>query len=251
MERLPGIAKPSRSRVAGWTELDGRDVRVSEAEVSARGGPVLLLNGLFSTGRTLRVLRRRLRRDGHHVFSVRPDGLAGRFNTGRVEVLARMVAARVEALYRLQPRLAPLTVVGHSKGGLVAAYWVKRLGGHRFVRTVVTLGTPHQGSPMAWLALPVAPLAPAILQLVSRSAFVRRLREGAWPAHVSLVSMFSRRDRLVPYPHALVDRDFDPQVRNIEVESSHAEFLVKRHVYDALRVAIGDEATAPAAGVAA
>ena len=40
------------------------------------------------------------------------------------------------------------------KGGLIAAYYGKKLGGWRRTRAVVTLGTPHRGTPLAWLGSP-------------------------------------------------------------------------------------------------
>jgi len=207
------------------------------SELSRSGGPVLLLHGFFSTPRTLRVLERRLRRDGYHVLSVRLGGLGGRFNTRRIDSLAELVRARVERLYSRCPGLGPLTVVGHSKGGLVASYWVKRLGGHQFVRAVITMGTPHNGTPWAWMGLPIAPLAPSVLQMAPRCAFIRRLQEGAWPAHVRLISLYSRSDRLVPYPSAVVDAQGQAQISNVEVTGGHSDFLLKRRAYqEILRV---------------
>ena len=41
-------------------------------------------------------------------------------------------------------------VVGHSLGGLVARYYVQRLGGDARVHTLVTLGTPHSGTVPAY-----------------------------------------------------------------------------------------------------
>lgn len=40
-------------------------------------------------------------------------------------------------------------VVAHSMGGLVARYWIAKLGGHQVCRALMTLGTPHRGAPKA------------------------------------------------------------------------------------------------------
>jgi triacylglycerol lipase len=195
-----------------------------------QGAPVLLLQGFFCTRRSLEPLERRLRRDGYRVFSFDLGGLAGRFNTRRIDHLARIVRGHVERIYARNPGLAPLTVVGHSKGGLVAAWWVKRLGGHRRVRAVVTLGTPHRGTPLAWAGILLAWLLPSLVQMLPGSGFLRRLREGAWPAHVALVSIFSRRDRVAPWPSALVDSRV-ARGRNVEVDASHRDYLLKKTIY--------------------
>lgn len=41
------------------------------------------------------------------------------------------------------------SIITHSMGGLVARWYIEQLGGHRFVSRVVTVGTPHHGSPKA------------------------------------------------------------------------------------------------------
>ena len=41
-------------------------------------------------------------------------------------------------------------IIGHSLGGLIARYYVTRLGGDARVHTLITLGTPHQGSYAAY-----------------------------------------------------------------------------------------------------
>ena len=45
-------------------------------------------------------------------------------------------------------------VIGHSLGGLIARYYVQRLGGHERVHTLVTMGTPHAGTYTAYMLLP-------------------------------------------------------------------------------------------------
>jgi pimeloyl-ACP methyl ester carboxylesterase len=44
-------------------------------------------------------------------------------------------------------------VVGHSMGGLIARYWMGKLGGWQMTDGLITLGTPHRGAPKAldWL----------------------------------------------------------------------------------------------------
>ncbi|HEY6001695.1 MAG TPA: alpha/beta fold hydrolase [Anaeromyxobacter sp.] len=191
---------------------------------------MLLLQGFFCTRRSLQPLERRLRRDGYQVFSLDLGGLAGRFNTRRIDELARFVRGQVERIYARNPGLAPLTVIGHSKGGLVAAWWVKRLGGHQRVRTVITLGTPHRGTRVAWAGILLAWLLPSLVQMLPGSDFLRRLREGAWPAHVALVSIFSRRDRIAPWPSALIESRV-LHGRNVEVEAAHGDYLLKKTIY--------------------
>jgi triacylglycerol lipase len=45
----------------------------------------------------------------------------------------------------------PIDLVGFSMGGLVARYYVQRLGGLDRVKHLITLGTPHHGTWMAYV----------------------------------------------------------------------------------------------------
>lgn len=219
----------------GHFELDGRGNRITRRTDFAKcDNPVLLLYGVFATRRTMEVLERRLRRDGYCVFSLDLSAPGRVFDTRGIEQLAELVRAKVERIYSRYRDMGTLTIIGHSKGGLIGTYYVKRLGGHERTRALVTLGTPHNGTPSTWLALPMAVLDRSILQMTPRSAFVRQLQDGPWPAKVRFTSVFSRRDRLTVYPAAVLEASGGGLVRNVEVDCSHRGFLVRKRVYDAI-----------------
>jgi pimeloyl-ACP methyl ester carboxylesterase len=46
-----------------------------------------------------------------------------------------------------------VTVIGHSMGGLIARACIEGLEGHRYIKRLVTVGTPHGGSPEAYTTL--------------------------------------------------------------------------------------------------
>jgi triacylglycerol lipase len=196
--------------------------------------PVLLLHGWFSARRTFDVLERRLRRDGYGVFSFDLGGLRGSFAGRGIDDLADLVRAKIERLHERYPGLGPLSIIGHSKGGLIAAYYVKKLGGWRRTRAVVTLGTPFHGTPLAWLGLPLAPFTRSILQMAPGSRFLARLHDGAWPPQVRLASLWSRDDGATPYPSCLVDTHGLPHLANVEVRSDHGGLLLRKKVYAAI-----------------
>jgi triacylglycerol lipase len=196
--------------------------------------PVLLLHGWFSSRRTLDVLERRLRRDGYGVFSLDLGGLRAAFTGRGIDDLADLARAKIERIYARNPRLGPLTIVGHSKGGLIAAYYVKKLGGWRRTRAVVTLGTPHRGTPLAYLGLPVALAARSLLQMAPGSGFLARLHDGPWPAQVRLASIWSRADRTSPYPSCVIETHGLPQLVNVEVDCAHHAFLTSKRIYGAI-----------------
>jgi pimeloyl-ACP methyl ester carboxylesterase len=236
MRELGRILEKARQAAVGWLDLDGHHNRVERlTALDGHPRPVLLLQGFFSTRRTFKILEARLRRDGYGVFSLNLGGLRRAYNTRGIDDLADFVRAKVERIYARHPGLGPLTIVGHSKGGLVAAYYVKKLGGWRRTQAVVTLGSPFNGTPRAWLGLPVALLAPSIPQLLPGSRFLRRLHDGEWPLQVRLSSIWSKRDALAPWPSPVLDPHGSSGVRNLEVDCRHLEFLTRKSVYQVIR----------------
>jgi triacylglycerol lipase len=233
--------------LAGYLELP-RDASVQRVTDFARcQRPLLLLNGFSSTRRTFEVLERRLRRDGYSVFSLDLGGVARCFNTRGIDDLADYVRAKVERLYGRNPGMGPLTIIGHSKGGLIGAYYVKKLGGWRRTRALLTMGTPHHGTPAAYFGLPLGLLARSVWQMTPMSPFIRRLQRGAWPPGVRFTSLYSKDDALAPFPSTLIETHGLPYLRNVEVDArGHREFLYKKRVYDALIAELRDgEASAP------
>lgn len=222
-------------RLASELEMPGAENRVERrTDFLNCPRPVLLLHGWFTARRTFDVLERRLRRDGYGVFSLDLGGARGSFLGRGIDDLADFVRAKIERIYGRYPGLGPLTIVGHSKGGLIATYYVKKLGGWRRTRAVVTLGTPHRGTPRAWLGVPIAPLARSLVQMIPGSPFLARLLDGAWPAQVRLVSIWSRRDGASPYPSCIIDTHGLPQLANLEVDGDHRAFLVRKRIYEVI-----------------
>jgi triacylglycerol lipase len=198
-------------------------VRATDFNRCAR--PVLLLPGFMATRRGLTVLERRLRRDGYCVFSLNLGGFLGTFNT-----------RSIERLYQKHD-LGPLSIIGHSKGGLIGRYYVKRLGGHERTCALVTLGTPHHGTPTAYVGAALTGLfAPSIWQLMPMSPFIRRLKQGAFPPHVQFASIFSKADTIAPFPAPMIEDDGKENLVNIEVpDIAHHHFLTRKRVYDVVR----------------
>lgn len=111
----------------------------------ARGPPlpVVLVHGLFGFDRIgtihyFRGIARHLETLGCHAHAVRLPRVAS-------------VPARAAKLVELIEKLghARVDLICHSLGGLDARYALSRLGLASRVRTLVTIGTPHHGTPLA------------------------------------------------------------------------------------------------------
>jgi pimeloyl-ACP methyl ester carboxylesterase len=156
---------------------------------------VLVIHGYLATRGSLHLLEEQLARRGHVVMSFRFGPIP--INLGDIRRSADHVAQKVESIIA-QTGVSHVDVVGHSMGGLVALYYVKRLGGARRVRRLVLLGTPARGTWSALLGLITAPLGLASLQLLPGSPFLRELADTPLPAGVDVVSIGAVRDWLAP-----------------------------------------------------
>lgn len=229
--------KRQLDEVKAYLEFDRNgNTIVRQTDFTQCPRPVLLLHGFFGTRRALDVFERRLRRDGFCVWSIHLGGLFDAYNTRGIDECAERVRDKVERLYA-RYQLGPLSIVGHSKGGLIGRYYVKRLGGDRRVKTLITLGTPHNGTPTAYLGCAAfGVVAKSVWQMTPMSPFIRRLKIGAFPRHVRFVSIYSKADRASPFPCCILEEERGDNLFNVEVPGvTHREFVYKRAVYEVVR----------------
>lgn len=200
--------------------------------------PILLLQGFGSTRRCLTTLEKRLRTDGFDVFSLRLGGWFGTLNTRGIDRLAHHVLQKVAAL-RQRAGWDRITIIGHSKGGLVGRYLVSCLGGEAHVHTLVTLGTPHQGLPIRQLArvTPLGLVVKSLRQMRPDSRLFRHLIAHPIPPSVRCISLSSRDDPIAPAAFCQLASDHpNGQVINIEIPGlSHSDYLMKGRVYEIIR----------------
>jgi pimeloyl-ACP methyl ester carboxylesterase len=184
--------------------------------------PVLLIHGYLATKGSLHLLEQQLARRGHIVMSFR----FGPINLGDIRDSAGLVARKVESIIA-QTGVEHVDIVGHSMGGLVGLYYVKRLGGRHRVRRLVLMGTPTRGTWSALLGLVTAPLGLASLQLLPGSPFLQELAETPLPKDVDVVTIGATRDWLAPVARTALEG-----VRNIALPTGHSGLLVDEEVAD-------------------
>ncbi len=150
--------------------------------------PALLLHGFADNRSVFVLLRRALAQDGRR--EVRCLNFSPL--TLDIRAAAELLGRRVEEICARtgHPRL---DVVGHSLGGLIARYYVQRLGGDRRVRTLVTLGTPHAGTSV----VPFAGVHPVVRQMRPGSEVIEELTRPAPGCRTRFVCFWSDLDRIM------------------------------------------------------
>jgi triacylglycerol lipase len=174
-------------------------------DVAAAATPILLVHGFIDNHAIFTVLERALRRRGFQTLTAYDYGLL-------TQSIPRAAARLGEAIEKLaMSGYDRVHVIGHSLGGLIARYYVQRLGGDRYVHTLVTLATPHQGTQLAW----AAPLLPLVRQLLPGSPVIQELAQPAPGCCTRFLAFHSNIDPvIVPSSHARLEHP-DLNVRNI------------------------------------
>jgi len=149
--------------------------------------PVLLVHGLVDNRSVFSVMQRSLRRRGF------ADVCTWNYSPLLTDIArgAADLGVHVERICA-QTGHDRVHVVGHSLGGLIARYFVQRLDGDRRVESLVTLGTPHQGSLLAHMVP-----TPLIRQLRPGSPLLRQLAEPAAGCRTTVTAIYSDLDQMV------------------------------------------------------
>ncbi|WP_433783614.1 esterase/lipase family protein [Actinomycetospora sp. CA-101289] len=161
------------------------------ADLDASTTPVLLVHGIVDNRSIFAVLARSLRRRGFGVVHAVNFSVLTAF-TGDIRVAARELGHHVERICA-STGADRVHIVGHSLGGLMARYYVQRLGGDARVDTLITLGTPHRGSLIAHFLPPTR----VPQQLCPGSDLVRELDEPAPGCRTHVVAVWSKQDQLI------------------------------------------------------
>jgi pimeloyl-ACP methyl ester carboxylesterase len=177
-------------------------------DVATAETPILLVHGIVDNHAIFTLLHRALRRRGFATVSFYDYGLL----TRDVAAAAKLLGEAIEKLVA-NTGYERVHVIGHSLGGLIARYYVQRHGGDTRVHTLVTLGTPHQGTELARTLR----MLPLLDQLTPDSPLIRELAEPAPGCRTRFVVFYSDIDHVVrPSRNARLDHP-DLQVRNIPV----------------------------------
>lgn len=213
---ISGVLPRGRLRPGAWLPRE-REVRP--------GRPVLLVPGYAMNRGTLKVLAWRLEQTGRPALAISLPWWK------TVEELAKDVAEAASELQRATGS-DKIDVVAHSRGGLIARWWIQKMGGAAGVERYVSLGTGHRGTKMAAFGL-----GPSILQQFPGSTLLAALESTPLPPEVEWHAVNGGEDCMILPP----GNDVLPApAENRRVEGAgHTALLfssgVWRDVHEALR----------------
>jgi len=191
-------------------------------EVTPEAPPVLIIHGFLGTRGSMYLLERRLVEDGFVVVSFN----LGTLNVRDIRRSAFLIHRKIERILAQTPSQR-IDIIGHSMGGLIGLYYVKKLGGHARVRKLIMMGTPVRGT---WVALAgVATLglwSTSSWQLLPRSRFLDELAQGPMPPNVEIHTIAAARDWVVPPSTTRL-----PGANVMTVPLGHSSLVVSEEVY--------------------
>jgi triacylglycerol esterase/lipase EstA (alpha/beta hydrolase family) len=160
--------------------------------------PIVLVAGMLEDKNTVAPLAKVLRARGLDVTVWVPPNLGLDDIDGNVGLLGRTIES-----VRRRTRAAKVDLIGHSQGGVAARRYVQLTGGDAPVQTLVSMGSPQQGSEVGALAdfMVAAGLfnwAEGLKQLVAGSDFLYEMNEqlDPTPGDVRYVAIGTQQDEV-------------------------------------------------------
>lgn len=185
--------------------------------------PVILVHGFGHNRSAFYVLMYRLRRAGWkniHTLNLLPvfGGVHGR---------AKRLKRFVEKI-RERTKSEKVDLIGHSLGGIVSRYYVALLDGKHVVNTLVTLGSPNQGTSLSHLGV----VGQIPRELVPGNPLLEQLDRESFNG-TKLVSIYSMNDWAIHPPRNARLRGMG---QNIEIKNQgHLGLLYSKDVFEHIR----------------
>jgi len=177
----------------------------------SRAPDVVFIQGFGNSPRAMNSVRDHLVGEGLSCEVAPLGGLFGYLQTRGIKTAGRRKEDYLAAL----PRGHKPWLVAHSIGGIISRWAIQQEGAGRRIRGLITIGTPHKGTPaaLAGLAVGLGTFSVAPYQMAPLSPTIRRLNKAPWPQDIPLLSIVSKRDPLCIHPFGLVPFADEKQVR--------------------------------------
>jgi pimeloyl-ACP methyl ester carboxylesterase len=137
-------------------------------------------------------------------------------------------------------------IVAHSKGSLVALWWLLKLGGSKYCDKLIAMAPPCSGSYFTYLAL-ITPLGffwRDVWQMRPGSSFLQQLKDSDVPENLRIYTMYSEKDHVARGSYGIfAPRSGGQNIVNIPFNDfSHFDFILRRDsIKEAIKILKDDE----------
>jgi uncharacterized membrane protein YdjX (TVP38/TMEM64 family)/pimeloyl-ACP methyl ester carboxylesterase len=235
LERKKGSS--TWSLVKQTTKEIQREVFLNNAIIPRRSHikgkiPVLLLYGFFSSRKSMTILERVLSSKGYEVVTFNLGGILGVFFTRGIIESAKAIDLKLKKFF-IRNEVDKVNIVAHSKGGIVALWWILRLGGNKHCNKVITLAAPFRGCWWAWLALftPLGIFFRDLWQMRPGSNLIKVLNSSKVPENVTIYNLYSDNDMLVRGKNGVFKLEPHKNIIPVPIHfTGHYDMLLRRDV---------------------
>lgn len=134
------------------------------------------------------------------------------------ERYANELAEDVDALYEEYGE--SINIIAHSMGGLDARWYIEEDGGHEKVDTLVTVGTPHQGTRYSYFGLHTG----GGRAMHPGSSFLEELNDDGIADDVDYTTVWTPQDEVIRPPENATLPYSDENTHQYEIETDRALF---------------------------
>lgn len=178
--------------------------------------PIILIPGVFERWYFLKVIADPLSLKGHPVYAL--DNLG--YNTREIKNTAKLIRELID-----EKKLENVTIIAHSKGGLIGKYILANFNQDQRIKKVIAIATPFNGSKITKF-IPNK----AIKELSPDSEIIKNLMKEKEVNH-KIVSIFGTFDNHV-WPESSSDLK---GAKNIQVKTrGHHKILSDKNVQEIL-----------------
>lgn len=179
--------------------------------------PIIFVHGFSGSGSNWTTMSNWFVRDGY------PSAKLYRFNYSSLTASNKTSASQLAtfiANVRSQHGNAPVTIIAHSNGGLVARWYRTQLGGTAAVKRFISLGSPHAGTTSAYSCF-----SPVCIEMRPNSTFLKTLNGQGCD-----ISLWSAKDDIIAPVNGA---QCGTSIQTADV--SHIGLLWTASVYDQVR----------------
>ncbi|MCX6131155.1 MAG: alpha/beta fold hydrolase, partial [Proteobacteria bacterium] len=196
--------------------------------------PIILLYGFGSSRKALNIMETLLTKRGFEVMSFNLGGSLGVFFTRGIKETADFIDRKIQRQMK-RYGFKKVHIVAHSKGGLVALWWLLRLGGSEYCDKIVTLGTPFKGTWLTYLAMftPFGLFFKDVWQMAPGSTFLQELHASPPASGLKIYTIYSEKDKVATGKSGIFEHasNITPIAMN---HVAHFQFLARRDVAQAI-----------------
>lgn len=180
---------------ANWFNLFEKPVEETQKTAPPGDEKILLVHGFMDTHTTpwWDALKKNLKTAGYEdedIYSVNLGSIP-LTTVNSPKQYSSILKDKLKEIYKTSD--TKVDIIAHSMGGLDARWAIEKKDCAKYVDDLITLGAPHQGTYLSYLALFTA----GGRDMVPGSAFLRNLNDGQLSTGVEYTAVWSNGDELI------------------------------------------------------